>query len=78
MSTYKSSSEEGTEKLLKKLGLVQAILYKPFSLRYFRNNKLFGSTKQLSERLFQIYPAILSSIFSKGTFSVPTFRGLLY
>jgi hypothetical protein len=41
-------------------------------LGYLRNNKQFGSDKQFSERLFRIYPSILSSIFSKGTFSVPS------
>jgi hypothetical protein len=39
-----------------------------------RNNKQFGSDKQFSERLFRIYPSILSSIFSKGTFSVPSIK----
>jgi hypothetical protein len=63
---------EGTEKLIIKLGLVQSCLYKPFSLGYLRNNKQFGSDKQFSERLFRIYPSILSPIFSKGTFSVPS------
>jgi hypothetical protein len=41
-------------------------------LGYLRNNKQFGSDKQFSERLFRIYPSILSPIFSKGTFSVPS------
>jgi hypothetical protein len=45
---------------------VQSCLYKPFSWGYLRNNK------QFSERLFRIYPSILSPIFSKGTFSVPS------
>jgi hypothetical protein len=66
---------EGTEKLIIKLGLVQSCLYKPFSLGYLRNNKQFGSDKQFSERLFRIYPSILSPIFSKGTFSVPSHFG---
>jgi hypothetical protein len=63
---------EGTEKLIIKLGLVQSCLYKPFCWGYLRNNKQFGSDKQFSERLFRIYPSILSPIFSKGTFSVPS------
>jgi hypothetical protein len=43
-------------------------------LGYLRNNKQFGSDKQFSERLFRIYPSILSPIFSKGTFSVPSLK----